>query len=117
MSKQKHRLPLPFNVFSTISIYNSTKIMAGGDSYRLEQLDPHNLPWRWFINKETEEAVRAFRARIPLRVLAGPAEEIPAGMYIVHDLRSIWAMSPGDFEGAYLSVETLYSIVKKALSL
>lgn len=88
-------------------------------NYRQQSMSFEDLPWSWYVSRETGEAVRAFKMDIPLRIMGDPvgngaaAYDVPEGGYLAHDMRIAWVIRPEDFEREYVATGDLLKALEK----
>jgi len=122
MLGRKYELIIPYKMLESLAFYDGERefmepetVSEKDRNYRQKHLQPQDLPWRWFVD-EKGACIRAFYLDRSIRVLGwqlskdSPAAfDIPKGLWLVHDMSRIWAVSPEDFEKTYISTTDLLS--------
>jgi hypothetical protein len=103
MSEYKLRMVLPF--FDGVRFCIKAKREGNGEWVMDEVISHMDLKWEWYADTEKKKCVRAVLVEKPLRVVGFPDgmsksvfDEVPAGVYLVHDLNRIWYERREEFD-------------------
>lgn len=102
MSEYKLRMVLPF--FDGVRFCIKTKREGDGDRVMDEVISHRDLKWEWYADIVKKTCIRAAVVEKPMRIVGFPDgmnksvfDDVPAGVYLVHDLNRIWYEPKEDF--------------------